>query len=251
MTGTNAVQEWYSGSFQTTQWSVVLTAGGTPSPAADEALACLLQTYWFPLYAFVRRRGYSPHDAEDLTQEFFHHVIRRRSLTVADPERGRFRCFLLASLKHFLAHEQEARETVKRGGRVQFVPLSGAELEARFLGGSADALSPERAFDLHWAMGLLEVVLGRLRAEQASSGRTEAFDLLKPFLEGGQLPVRYADVAARLNTSVGAARMMVLRLRRRYRTLISEEIARTLLDPAQADEELQALVAALREAPSA
>jgi len=232
--------------FETTQWKVVLAAANGSSPDAQEALAQLLQTYWKPLYIHVRHRGFSTEDAQDLIQDFFYQLIQRHRLGLANPERGRFRSFLLASLNHFLSNEQEARRAVKRGGRVRLLPLSGEEMEAGYAVVLAEDLTPEKAFDRYWALTVLDVVLGRLRREQESFGKGENFERLKPFLESDQPPPRYAEVAARLNVSEGAARMMVLRLRRRYRALIQEEIARTLADPAQVREELHSLVAALR-----
>lgn len=235
--------------FATTQWNIVLAAAAAPSDTAAKALEELCRTYWRPTYAYVRCRGYLAQDAEDLIQSFFAQLIERRSLAAADPERGRFRSFLLVCLSHFLANAEDARRAVKRGGRVRIVPLGGAEMEARFDGTPQDGLSPEKVFDRHWALALLEVVLGRLRSEQEASGHAAGFELLKPFLEGNRADTRYAEVAARLAISESGARMMALRLRRRYRALIQEEIVRTLADPTLADDELDSLLAALRGGP--
>ena len=239
--------DWSSARLQTTHWSVVLAAGSEPSSAAQDALEYLLRTYWYPLYVYVRRRGNSPEDAQDLIQSFFLALIQKGRLRLANPERGRFRSFLLASLNHFAANEQDAQTAIKRGGRIQFLPLDVLEIESRFAGSLSENSSPEMAYDRHWALALLEVVLRRLRQEQESTGRGEVFDLLKPYLEGDPETPRYAELGARLQVSEGAARMIIHRLRRRYRDLILEEIQRTLADPGQADEELKSLLAALRE----
>ncbi len=231
---------------KTTLWNVVRAAGSEPSPKKEEALAYVLQNYWHPLYAYARRRGHSPEDAQDLIQSFFVHLIEQRGLRHADPERGRFRSFLLASLDHFVANAQDARKAIKRGGRLVFLPLSSAELEARHIERSAEDLTPEKAFDRHWALAVLAVVFKRLREEQEVAGHSEAFDLLKPYLEGDPATSRPAELSARLQVSESGVRMMVLRLRRRCRALILEEIARTLADPGQVQEELQSLLAALK-----
>jgi RNA polymerase sigma-70 factor (ECF subfamily) len=232
--------------FATTQWNVVLAAGSKSSPDADQALAQLLETYWLPLYAFVRRRGYSPDDSCDLVQGFLLQFLGHDRLRLANPERGRFRSFLLSSLSHFLANEEAARGALKRGGGAQVLSLSAGDMEQRLEGRSPDHHTPELAFDRHWALTLLEVGLRRLREEQQADGRAEAFDLLKPCLEGDPPDQRYYEIARRLNTTESARKMRVLRLRRRYRSLLLEEIGRTLDDPSLAEAELQSLLCALR-----
>jgi RNA polymerase sigma factor (sigma-70 family) len=236
---------WSSIRFETTRWSVVLAAGVGSSGKAREALADLLRAYWHPLYVFVRRRGYSPEDSQDLIQGFLAQMIEHDRLRFANPERGRFRSFLLTSLCHFLANQQHSHQALKRGGGIRFLPLTGEEMEMHFDLSTSHDLTPEKAFDKHWALALLRLVLERLRTEYELSGRQVAFDLLKPYLEGTEPDLRYAEMAARLKVSESGARMMVHRLRRRYRALINEEIARTLADPSQADQELESLLAAL------
>lgn len=236
--------------FATTQWGVVAAAGDLQEPGGREALGQLLQAYWFPLYAQVRRRGYSHESAEDLTQGFLQHLLSRDRLGRADPERGRFRSFLLASLTHFLSNDYAARHALKRGGAAVDQGLPFAEGDSRWRDRPGRELPPDRAFDLHWALILLDLVLGRLRREMASEGRERAFEVLKPFLVEGRPDSSAAEAGMRLGLTDTATRMAVHRLRQRYRVLIREEIARTLLDPRQVEDELKALVAALRDAPS-
>lgn len=233
--------------FATTEWGQVLAAGADAGEESRRALELLVGAYWFPLYAQVRRRGYSAEDAEDLTQEFLHQLLEHQRLGRADPARGRFRSFLLASLNHFLSNARAASRTWKRGGRLRFLAITGAESHERWLTESDQAMTPERAFDRHWAMTLLHLVLKRLREEWAVEGQEHSFDRLKPFLTDGRLQPHYDGVAAALGLSEPATRMAVFRLRQRYRLLIREEIARTLEDPEVVDDELQALMAALRE----
>ncbi len=247
MNKAGSVEGWSSPWLATTNWSVVVTAGGPPSRAAEEALADLLRTYWYPLYVYVRRRGHPPEDAQDLIQGFFLELVGKGRLRFADPERGRFRAFLLTSLSHFLANVRDARKAIKRGGGIQFLPLNDNEIEARYSGSGSGHLTPEKAYDRHWALVVLEVALARLRSEQGLAGHVEVFDLLKPYLEGDPETPRYAELISRLKVSESGARMMVHRLRRRYRALVLEEIARTLADPTQVKEELNSLLAALRE----
>src|SRR5512136_965615 len=170
--------------FVTTHWSVVLTARRSDTTRAQAALARLCQTYWYPLYAYVRRRGYSPHDAQDLTQEFFARLLGQNWLAQADRERGRFRTFLLAALSHFLANEWDKARAQKRGGSIQLVPLQLDNAETRYGQEPADPLTPEQCFERRWALALLDEVLNRLRQEQVAAGTGEMFDALKPCLVG-------------------------------------------------------------------
>ncbi|HRY52003.1 MAG TPA: sigma-70 family RNA polymerase sigma factor [Candidatus Paceibacterota bacterium] len=230
--------------FGTTHWSVVLAAGRSATPEADHALEELCRTYWFPLYAYIRRRGHGKEDAEDLTQAFFARFLQKNYLTGLSAERGRFRAFLLASLKHFLANEWDKSHRQKRGGQALHLPLDWQTADSQFQLATATHTSPDLAFDREWALALLERVVSRLRAECMSEGREQQFELLKPFLTPGTEDWRYADVAGLLGQDETALRAAVHRLRKRYRRLLHDEIAQTLTDPAQVEEELQSLFAA-------
>jgi len=189
--------------FNTTHWSVVLAAGRDSSLDAQGALQQLCQTYWYPLYAYVRRQGHPPHDAQDLTQEFFARMLERKSFRLADRNRGRFRTFLLTSLKHFLINEWSRGQRLKRGGGRSFFSLEALrEAETRFLAEPADpAARPDQAFERQWALTLLESVLPRLRDEFAGHGRADHFDALKVFIWGDQTAVSQVEVAARLGVT--------------------------------------------------
>ena len=231
--------------FVTTHWSVVLTARRSDTTRAQAALARLCQAYWYPLYAYVRRRGYGPHDAQDLTQEFFARLLAQNWLAQADRERGRFRTFLLAALSHFLANEWDKARAQKRGGAVQLVPLQLDSAETRYGQEPADPVTPEQCFERRWALALLDEVLNRLRQEQVASGAGELFDTLKPCLVGNRQAQPYAALAARLGMTEGAVKVAVHRLRQRYRQLLREEIANTVATPAEVDEEMHHLFAVL------
>lgn len=222
----------------------MIEAGHGSAPRAQEALATLCQTYWFPLYVYVRRRGYNASDAEDLTQEFFARLIEKKSVQAADRGRGRFRSFLLTALKHFLSHEWEKARAAKRGGRVQILAWPGGSAETRYVPEPATEDTPDKAYDRQWALALLEVVLGRLRQEYAGRDREEVFLGLRETLSAGA-ETPYAELAARLQMSEGAVKVAAHRLRRRYRELLREEIAQTVVSPEQVEEELHDLFAAL------
>jgi len=231
--------------FLTTHWSVVLAAGRNDTTRAREALARLCQTYWYPLYACARRRGNSPHDAQDLTQAFFAHLLERRSLADAHPARGKFRSFLLAAMNHFLIHQWNKARAKKRGGGDQAISLDLAAAEERFDLEPADPASPDKLFDREWALTLLQEVLNRLEAEFRREGKHALFDALKQTLAGSRESQPYAELAARLGLNEGAVKVAVHRLRKRYRELIRAEIARTL-DPSQdIEEEMRHLFNAL------
>jgi RNA polymerase sigma factor (sigma-70 family) len=231
--------------FVTTHWSVVLAAGRSDTTRARTALERLCRNYWQPLYAYVRRAGYSREEAQDLTQEFFARLLAQNTVARADPERGRFRSFLLASLKHFLAHEWERAGAQKRGGRVQFIALEFDTAETRCVQPVAPGDTPDRAFDHQWALALLDVVLGWVRKEYTDSGRDELFVGLKDTLTGGRSEIPYRELAARMGMSEGAVKVAAHRLRQRYRELLREEIANTVAGPEDVEEELQHLFAAL------
>ena len=230
--------------FATTRWTLVVAAGRRSGPQAEVALEELCRTYWFPLYSFVRRRGHSKEDAEDLTQAFFLKFLEKNYLEGLDSDKGKFRAFLLASLKHFLANEWDRAHRQKRGGGVEPLSLDWQEADARYQINPADDLSPDKLYDRTWAVTLLERVITRLRDECAVEGRARLFEQLKPFLMVGKSAIPYAAAAAALGLNEGAARVAVHRLRGRYRELLRDEIGQTLSDPAQAEEELRALFGA-------
>lgn len=223
---------------------MVLAAGKQNSPAAAIALEELCRDYWYPLYAYVRHRGHSPADAEDLTQAFFAKFLEKNYLAGLDSNRGRFRAFLLASLKHFLANEWDRANRQKRGGGAALLSLDYQGADTRYQIDPPDHLSPDKLFDRAWALTLLEKVIARLREENQTEGRAEQFEQLKIYLTVGTSSISYADAAAKLAMSEGNVRVAVHRLRRRYRELLQQEIVQTLADPAQADEEMRALMGA-------
>jgi RNA polymerase sigma factor (sigma-70 family) len=232
------------GQFAPTHWTVVLTARGD-NTVAREALEKLCRVYWPPIYAFVRRQGHSPHDAQDLTQEFFARLLEKNSLARVDRDKGRFRSFLLASVKHFLTNEWDKLRAEKRGGGKVIFSIDAAAAESSCCFEIADPKTAEKTFERQWAMALLEQTLVRLRTEYAREGKEKIFEQLKGALTGDHISVSYAVVADRLKTTEGAVKVMVHRLRQRYRELMRSEIASTVATPAEIDEELQNLFAAL------
>ena len=232
------------GWFKTTQWSVVLQAGSRDSPQANAALARLCQTYWYPVYTFVRRLGHGAEDAKDLTQEFFLRLLEKEYLKSLDREAGKFRSFLLVVLKRFLANEWHRANRQKRGGGRQIISLDEEDTELRYLNEPMDDRSPERIFDLRWALALLAQVVNRLQAEMAEAGKEDLFCVLKDFL-GGDTGASYAEVAGRCQMSEGALRVTVHRLRRRYREILREEIASTVASLEQIEDEIRHLFLSL------
>jgi RNA polymerase sigma-70 factor (ECF subfamily) len=231
--------------FVTTHWSVVLTAGRSDTPRARDALARLCQAYWHPLYAYVRRLGNSPPDAQDLTQEFFARLLAKNYLADADESRGRFRSFLLTALKHFLANEWDKARAQKRGGGQPPIPIDLGTAETACHFEPADDTTAEKIFERRWALTLLEQVMRRLREEYVYTGREKLFEQLKPTLTEASRTVRYAEIAGRLGMSEGAVKVAVHRLRQRYRELLRAEIADTVASPGEVDDELRNLFAAL------
>ena len=215
------------GDFRTTHWSIVLAAGRSDSTRARDALEKLCQTYWYPLYAFVRRLGHRPHDCEDLVQAFFTQCLEKHYLVAADQAKGRFRSFLLIALKRFLANEWDKARTRKRGGGEPPISLDALTAEQRDAVEPAEHLSADRLFERRWALTLLDKVLSQLREEQIAAGRSAAFDLLKDSLTGGHA-ASYAELAAGLGRTEGAVKVAVHRLRRRYRELLEAEISNTV-----------------------
>lgn len=230
--------------FLTTQWSVVLGARAADSKRAQAALDKLCRAYWYPLYAFVRRLGHSPHDAEDLVQSFFAQCLEKNYLHAANREKGRFRSFLLTAIKRFLANEYDRTRARKRGGGQIIISL---DAEQRYVLEPAQSLSAERLFERRWALTLLEKVLSQLEAEQEAAGRGAAFKELQPFLTAAGRGTPYAELAARLQTNEGAIKVAVHRLRRRYRELLEQEIAHTVSTPAEIDEERRYLLRVLSD----
>ncbi len=233
-----------AGVFATTRWTVVLAAGRGSGPQADLALEELCRTYWFPLYSYVRRQGYTKENAEDLTQAFFLRFLERNFLEGVASDKGKFRAYLLVCLKHFLINEWDRANRLKRGGGVAPLSLDWQDADARYQINPADNLSPDKLYDRTWAVTLLERVITRLRDESVAEGRANIFDQLKPFLTVGKSAIPYAGAAEALGLNEGATRVAVHRLRRRYRELLRDEISQTLSDPTQVEGELQALFAA-------
>jgi RNA polymerase sigma-70 factor (ECF subfamily) len=231
--------------FVTTRWTMVLSAGRKSSPHSDRALAELCQTYWYPLYAFVRRQGKTKEDAEDLVQTFFARFLEKNYLEGLAAERGRFRAFLLAALKHFLANEWDRAQAQKRGGGAEHLSLNWQDADERFHLDPPDPTNPERLFDREWALALLDRVIARLAAECARDGKADLFTQAKGFLTVSSAAIPYGEAAQQLGVDEGALRVAVHRLRKRYRELLRDEIAQTLAEPGQVDEELRSLVAAL------
>lgn len=231
--------------FPTTHWSMVLAAGRRSSPDAVAALEGLCRTYWYPLYAYVRRRGYHAHDAEDLIQGFFTTLLSGQDLARLDPERGRFRSFLLAGLNHFLVNEWRQSHRLKRGGDRVLLSFDTADAEVRYGMEPTDEMTPEKVFEYQWAVTLLDQALARLRTEYEHKGKQALFDRLKEFLVGDRTTPHYADLADPLSLSEAAIKMSVHRLRRRYRQILLEEIAKTVAGPSEVDEELSHLFNAL------
>lgn len=231
--------------FVTTHWSVVLTAAQEDTTRAEEALSRLCETYWYPLYAYVRRRGHSPEDAQDLTQEFFARLLGRKWVSDADRTKGRFRTFLLTALSRFLANEWDRAHTQKRGGGVAAIPLDTRVAEDRYQTDSAQTMTPEQIYDRQWAMTLLDRALTRLSTEQERSGKAAEFGVLQSALTAERGAIDYPALAAQLGLNEAAARQAVHRLRKRFREVFREEIAQTMAGPQDVEEEIRHLLAAL------
>jgi len=227
--------------FTTTHWSVVLAAGGSDTTDAREALSWLCDTYWYPLYAYVRRKGHSSQDAEDLIQEFFSRLLEHDWVARADQSKGRFRSFLLTVLNRFLADQWDKVSSQKRGGHLRRIPLSIEDAEKRFAGGQVDACTPEHEFEKQWALTVLERVLDRLREEYVQRGQAELFDALKPSLAGSRETQPYDRLGVELGMTEGNVKVAVFRLRRRYRERLVEEIAHTVAPPDDVESELRQL----------
>lgn len=234
-------------SFATTHWSVVLTAGRSDTLRAQAATEKLCEAYWYPLYAFVRRSGYDSHDAKDLTQEFFARLLEGNWLAQADQHRGRFRSFLLAAMKHFLANEWNKAHAQKRGGNWPLVSLDDDVAEHRYADEPVTETAPEKLFDRRWALELLAGVLARLEEEYRHEGKGLLFAALSDSLAAQRAALPYATLAAQLDLGEGAVRVAVHRLRQRYRQLLREEVAHTVAHPEETDEEMRYLFNVLLE----
>jgi RNA polymerase sigma factor (sigma-70 family) len=233
--------------FTNTHWSVVLAAGDNSSPSSAAALEKLCRAYWYPLYAYVRRRGHGPEDSQDLTQDFFARLLRKEYLSHVEPERGKFRTFLLTSLKRFLINEWEKGRVQKRGGGQPVLSLDTDATESRYQAEPSESSTPEKIFEKRWAVTLLEQVLARLRQEFTAHGKAQQFERLKLLLWGEKGSPPYAEVAAELGLSEGALKVSVHRLRQRYRELLREEVAHTVASPSDVDNELRHLIAVISE----
>lgn len=232
-------------SFDTTHWSVVTMAGNQLSPGAMEALDSLCKAYWYPLYAYARRRGLSGADAEDVTQEFFCRLVRKNYLASLDRTRGSFRSFLLASMNHLLLNEWEKARSLKRGGGHQFISLDGEEAEERYAREPVAHESPEKSFDRHWTLTLLDRALGRLQDEFVLAGKFPQFEALKGFLSEIAGEGEYPALAQKLGTDAGAVAVAVHRLRLRYREIVCAEVAQTVTSHADLKAEMSHLLASL------
>ena len=234
------------GVFATTHWTVVLAAGRDRSEAAAAALEELCRTYWYPLYAYLRRKGYSEHDAQDLTQGFIFQLLERRSIEKVEPQKGKFRSFLLASLNYFLADERDRAQAQKRGGGNEVLSLELNEAEGRYaLDARADHSTPERLFERRWALTLLDCVLARLTREFAEAGKGELFQQLQSFLVEGSRGKSYHEIALETGLSEEAVKKAVQRMRQRYYQLFRQEIAQTVGTSGEVEEELRHLCGVL------
>jgi len=231
--------------FATTRWSLVLAAGRDSTGSASAALSELCELYWRPVYAFARRQGHDVQDAEDLTQAFFTRLLEKHVVQAADPQRGRFRSFLLASFKHFVANERDRAHAQKRGSGKVMVGLDFESAEARYAAEPADTLTPEAVFERQWALAILDRVLATLRDECVNAGKADIFDRVRDLLGGDRSPGGYAAIAESLGTTEGAVKVNVHRLRRRYRDLLRAEIEATVSNSSEIDEELGFLMSAI------
>jgi DNA-directed RNA polymerase specialized sigma24 family protein len=238
-------QDSSSAGFPTTCWGQVLLAGDSAAPQARMALGELCRDYWYPIYAFVRRKGYDPETAQDVVQGLFVSLLERGDLRGLEPSRGSFRSFLMACCAHYLANSRERERAAKRGGGRTVISLADCDAEARFVGEPAHDLTAERLFDRRWALTILDRVLAGLDAEMAGSNREPLYDRLRPSMLGHEEAPTYRTIAQELDHSEGAVKMAAHRFRKRYRERLRDEIARTVADPAEIDDEIRSLVNSL------
>jgi len=229
--------------FTTTHWSVVLLAGQADSPHATEALEKLCRTYWYPLYVYVRRQGNSLEDAQDLTQNFFSRLLEKNYFAKADPDRGKFRTFLLRSMKNFLVNEWKRAGRVKRGGDLTFLSFDANVAEDRYAAEPANESNPDTAYEQRWAVTLIEQVLTALRQEFNAADKARLFEELKGFIWGDKSTASYVEIAGHLNLTEGTVKVAVHRLRQRFRELLRAEVAHTVARPEDIDGELRHLIA--------
>jgi RNA polymerase sigma factor (sigma-70 family) len=232
-------------SFDTTRWSMVLAVGDGDTVLSREALAELCRRYWMPLYTYVRRRGHGVEEAEDLVQEFFARLLASNSIERAEPERGKFRTYLLSCLDHFLANEWDKAHAQKRGGGQTPFSLDFSGAESRLIFEPADPHAPDTLYEKQWALSLIDQVLARLHDEACVAGTSDSFEHLKVFLTAGTGNISYEDLAVALGRTEGAARTAVYRLRRRYREALREEVSQTVENEEDIDGEIRYLMGAL------
>ena len=232
--------------FNTTQWSVVLRACQSAPELERSAWNELIETYWFPLYAFCRRQQKSHQDAQDLTQSFFTHLMSAASLDSVSPSKGRFRSFLLASFRNYIANQLRSASTIQRGGKQTIFSLQVDDLEAKFYRGCRLDETPERAFDRNWVEALLERTLGRLAEDYRKADRQELFQMLEPHLSSDSNALSRVEIGKRLSMSQPAIAMSIHRMRRRYKEILINEVSRTVDDPADVEDELHRLMAIVR-----
>ncbi|MDX1382345.1 MAG: sigma-70 family RNA polymerase sigma factor [Thermoanaerobaculia bacterium] len=230
------------GRFATTHWSLVLAAGDRGSASSEQALAELCGAYWYPLYAYVRRRGYDPDDARDLTQSFFAHLLEKNGIGQADPARGRFRTFLLASIKNFVAGEWRKRSAQKRGGDAEILSIDFDSAEDQYKVEPSRELTPEQVYERRWAMELLARAVDEVRRHYEGSGKGQLFEKLKGTLGGGEVVLPYSELAPQLGMTEGALRTAVFRLRQRWRDELRRLVAATVGDEAAVDDEIRSLL---------
>jgi len=225
----------------------VLLSVQSQAPGSQAALAELCRIYWYPIYSFVRRRRFSPEDAQDLTQSFFLHLLDHKALGQVSPLKGKFRSFLLASLQNYLSDEADRARCLKRGGNIEFIPLEIGFAEDRYRRAPLDFLTADKVFDARWAMTLMDEAMDRLRLEYAGQGKTFIFETLKPFIDliNSKAALSYEQVADKLQVPVGSVKKLIFRLRKRYASVLREEVARTVSDPDEIDEEIHSLCEAL------
>jgi RNA polymerase sigma factor (sigma-70 family) len=235
------------GQFMTTRWSAVLLSAQSQAPGSDHAREEFCQLYWYPLYAFIRRRGYNADDARDLTQGFFLFVFDHKALQRATPTKGKFRSFLLGSLKNYLSNEYQRENAIKRGGKIDFVSVDFSDGEDRYSREPTDTLTPEKIFDASWALTLLRRATEQLKEEYSVQGKANVFETLRPFLDvsGAVHAPSYDIVAENLRVSGGAVKTLIHRLRKRYSELLREAVAQTVTDPGEIDDEIRSLCEAL------
>lgn len=224
----------------------MLAAAEAASPQAHEALETLCRSYWYPLYVYVRRRGHSPEDAQDFTQEFFNRLLSKNQLASVDRDKGRFRSWLLGVMNHFLAHEWEKSRARKRGGGQSTFSLDAMDAEERYRVEPVDHATPEKLFNRRWALMVLSHATDRLRAEYQAAGKSTAYDTLKGFLFNGENPTSYLEAAQQLELTEGAVKTAIHRLRRRYQELVRDVVAQTVTSPGETDDEIRHLLAAVR-----